>query len=49
MASPLETVTFLFNDIENNTKLAQSLGDKWESFHARPHKRLISSSGIITP
>lgn len=47
MARPLETATFLFNDIEDNTKLDQSLGNKWESLRARHHKRLISSSGII--
>jgi len=46
---PSGTVTFLFTDIEGSTKLAQSLGDRWETLRSRHLERLISSSGIITP
>jgi len=37
---PSGTVTFLFTDIEGSTKLAQSLGDQWESLRARHHEIL---------
>ena len=37
---PSGTVTFLFTDIEGSTKLAQSLGSKWEKFHGRHHEIL---------
>lgn len=37
---PTGTITFLFTDIEGSTKLAQSLGDKWESLRARHHEIL---------
>ena len=40
MAHPSGTVTFLFTDIEGSTKLAQSLGEKWERFRARHHEIL---------
>jgi len=40
---PSGTVTFLFTDIEGSTKLAQSLGDKWESLRARHHEILKSA------
>jgi len=40
---PSGTVTFLFTDIEGSTKLAQSLGDKWESLRARHHEILNSA------
>jgi len=43
MAYPSGTVTFLFTDIEGSTKLAQSLGDKWESHRARHHEILKSA------
>ncbi|HSM71768.1 MAG TPA: tetratricopeptide repeat protein [Anaerolineales bacterium] len=43
MAYPSGTVTFLFTDIEGSTKLAQSLGDNWESFRARHHEILKSA------
>jgi predicted ATPase/class 3 adenylate cyclase len=42
-ALPSGTVTFLFTDIEGSTKLAQSLGDKWESLRARHHEILESA------
>jgi len=37
---PSGTVTFLFTDIEGSTKLAQSLGDRWETLRARHHEIL---------
>jgi len=37
---PSGTVTFLFTDIEGSTKLAQSLGDRWETIRARHHEIL---------
>jgi len=40
---PSGTVTFLFTDIEGSTKLAQSLGDNWESVRARHHNILRSA------
>jgi len=40
---PSGTVTFLFTDIEGSTKLAQSLGDKWETLRARHHEILKSA------
>jgi class 3 adenylate cyclase len=42
-ALPSGTVTFLFTDIEGSTKLAQSLGDKWEILRARHHHILQSA------
>lgn len=46
---PSGAITFLFSDIEGNTKLAQSLGIKWEILCAHHHKRLISRNGIMIP
>jgi len=40
---PSGTVTFLFTDIEGSTKLAQSLGDKWETLRTRHHEILKSA------
>jgi len=40
---PSGTVTFLFTDIEGSTKLAQSLGDRWETIRARHHEILKSA------
>jgi len=40
---PSGTVTFLFTDIEGSTKLAQSLGGKWETLRARHHEILKSA------
>ena len=40
---PSGTVTFLFTDIEGSTKLAQSLGDRWETLRARHHEILKSA------
>ena len=40
---PSGTVTFLFTDIEGSTKLAQSLGDKWETLRSRHHEILRTS------
>ena len=43
MKLPSGTVTFLFTDIEGSTKLAQSLGDQWETLRARHHEILKSA------
>jgi len=43
MSLPSGTVTFLFTDIEGSTKLARSLGNKWESLRARHHETLRSA------
>ena len=36
-SNPSGTVTFLFTDIENNTKLAREYPDSWEAARARHH------------
>jgi class 3 adenylate cyclase len=40
---PTSTVTFLFTDIEGNTKLAQQHRDSWETLRERHYAILLSA------